>query len=205
MTGYPLSYQVADEVYATISQLVDQDLEDVEILSVAMTGTTSTTFDSLSVRTVEQRQSRRPTIADNAPRRRASVAAPSPLPQFRPVRAPVQVVAGTPLQVRVGMASLATGRLTRTTLLVPVPADAEGGFASLDLVAGQESFFFFDEDQPETFDELLAEVRNRPGRASITATLTYETADGELGQRSVTRSLREPAAYLYRSYEVVVF
>ncbi|MGI8879009.1 MAG: hypothetical protein ACR2KJ_00540, partial [Jatrophihabitans sp.] len=174
-----------------------------DILSVAMTGTTSTTFDSLSVRALEQRQSRLPTIAENAARRRGTVAPPSPLPQFRPLRTPVQVVAGTPLQVRVGMASLATGRLTRATLLVPVPAEAAGGFASLDLEAGQESFFF-DGDQADTFTELLAEVRNRPGRASITATLTYETADGDLGQRSVTRSLQAPAAELSRSYEVVV-
>lgn len=203
VTGYPVSYQAADEVWYTITQLAEQDLENVEILSVAMTGTTSTTFDSLSVRAVEQRQSRRPTVADNAPRRRATLAAPSPLPQFQPMRSPVQVVAGTPLQVRVAMASLASGRLSRTTLLVPVPADAAGGFASLDLQAGQESFFF-DGEQANTFDELLAEVRNRPGRASITATLTYETDEGELGQRSVTRSLRAPAADLYRSYEVVV-
>lgn len=176
----PVAFVVADEVYRTVLELQDQELEDVRIAAVDISGSVSTTHSALRLRTVERRQ----------------------VSAFRPMTDYTRLAAGTPLQVRVGLSPTGSSAISRTTLTIPTPRDAAGGFGSVDLVAGEEAAFVVEPVEPETYDQLVDQVKKRPGRASISVLLTYERADGTVGQTLVTSTTATQVQNIYRSYAV---
>lgn len=180
VTGAPVSFLVADSVYFLMNRLVDQDLEDVDITSVEVTATTSTAYDAYTLRTVERRQ----------------------VKPFAPLQPFTRLNAGQTLQLRLGLTQPGSSTIRSTTLNVPVPADAAGGIGALDIVGGSDGFAFEGEEEPESFDELLADLRTAPGSAYVSAVLSYETTDGGFDQVVVSKLLKSSVRPVFRSYEL---
>lgn len=180
VTGPPVSWLVADAVYFLLGRLAQQELEDVDITSVEVTGTTSTVYDAYTLRTVERRQ----------------------LKPFAPLQPYTLLHAGRTLQLRLGVTQPGSTTVRTTILNVPVPAEASGGMGTLEISGGSDGFFYDEGQEPETFDDLLTQLRTAQGSAYVTATLTYETVTGDLDQVVVSKLLKSSIRPVYRSYEL---
>lgn len=180
LTDFPVSFLVADSVYFLLAELTQQDLEAVTVEDVRITGTLSTRYDAYTLRTVERRQ----------------------VNPFAPLQPFTLLRAGRPLDLRIGVTQPGSSTVRTTVMSVPIPADASGGAGVLEVIAGPEAQFLLPEEPPATFDELLEQLRSRPGAASVAVLLTYDTESGETGQVVVTKLLKSAINPAFRSYEV---
>ncbi len=153
-----LAFEVADAAFLSLLRLTNQNLEDVRITSVSFTGAVDTKIRQFRVTKVLVKQG-------------ASFVVPG--------RAGVRVTPGTPLPVRVTLASYRNREPARTyTLSVPVPRVPRGTSGQLTVSAGAVMTGQGPEGpeatEPTTFDQLLRELQTAPRNAEIRAQLDLE-------------------------------
>jgi hypothetical protein len=180
VTGLPVSYLVADAVYGLLSELTLQELEQITIESVSVTGTLSTRYDAYTLKSIDRRQ----------------------LKPFAPLRSYTLLWPGRTLQLRVNVTQAGSTLVRSTIMDVPVPADARGGYGYLDVATGAEGAYLLPYRPPRTFDALLTQVRTRPGDATVTVVLTYQSTSGRTKQVVVTKLLKSSINPTSRSYEL---
>lgn len=139
-----IGFAVADSVYMTVEQIVNQPFEKVRITSITLKGTVDPNYRGYKVGSVKVRQGGTYVVPNG----------------------PVQAKAGSTLPIRLQLVPLGGGTGRNLDLALPVPAGAIGGTAMVE--AGPQ---FIDTSSATSFPQVLQLLRAAPPANSGRATL----------------------------------
>jgi hypothetical protein len=169
-----------DDAFTQLSAIHQNPFEDITITGVRFEEEMSPTFTYYSITQVSSRQ------ADGS---------------YQPVPTdePLQVVAGSRLPLRVTLTPYRNqGPAVDVDLSVLVPHGTVGAAGSLDVIGGPT----FDEEEPESFDQLLAQLDGAAPNNAVTASLSI--FEGEEPTQTQGRALADQVVLGEQSFEVEV-
>lgn len=169
-----------DDAFTQLSAIHQNPFEDITITGVRFEEEMSPTFTYYSITQVSSRQ------ADGS---------------YQPVPTdePLQVVAGTRLQLRVTLTPYRNlGPAVNVDLSVLVPHGSAGAFGSLDVFGGPS----LDEEEPANFDQLLAQLEGTAPNNAVSANLSI--FEEEETTQTEGRALAEQVVVGEQTFEVAV-
>jgi hypothetical protein len=176
-------FDVADQLAA----LETNRFENIKITEVDFTGNISSTFANYTLESL-------------------LVRLPSGQLVPAPTNQPLQVVAGSRINLRAVLRPYRSATVKNVDLAVVVPADSAGGIGLVQVVGGPGDAAGEPPPEPTSFDALLAQLRGLVPNDALTAQLSVEqeTPTGIIQRRTSTRKIQDQVVVGGKSFPIEV-